>query len=171
MGIIFIPGQFTHTITFLKWATHYFRLYQKDETRNKTIDQNRWRYISLTVILSVIALETFLNEMAVLALGKSPSPFNDDERLVLMEKYRDAGGKEIQRYLSTEVKLVKFIKLITKKDFKKGGAGSYREKLKVLIRLRNRLIHHRIEELIPITIEMLSGIPSIDGKPVGDGIP
>jgi hypothetical protein len=142
-----------------------------DETRNKTIAQNRWRNISLAVILSIIALETFLNEMAVLALRECPSPFNDDERSVLMEKYRNAKGEEIQRYLSTEDKLLEFTKLITKKDFQKGGAGSYWEKLKVLIKLRNRLVHHRIEEVIPITIEMLSGIPSTDGKPVIDGIP
>lgn len=171
MGIIFIPGQFTHTITFLKWARHYFRLYQMDETRNKTIDQNRWRNISLTVILSVIALETFLNEMAVLALRECPGPFNDDERLVLLEKYRNEKDEEIQKYLSTEVKLMKFTKLITKKDFPKEGASSYRKKLRTLIKFRNKLVHHRVKDFIPITMDMLSGIPSVNAKPVIDGIP
>ena len=171
MGIIFIPGQFTHAMTFLRWARHYFGLYQMGETGNKTIDQNRWRNISLAVILSMIALETFLNEMAALALRKCPSTFDEDDRLMLMEKYRNEKGEEIQRYLPTEDKLIEFTKLITKKDFPKEGAGSYWEKLKVLIKLRNRLVHHRIEELIPITIEALSGIPSTNEKPVIDGIP
>ena len=89
MGIIFIPGQFTHAMTFLRWARHYFGLYQMGETGNKTIDQNRWRNISLAVILSMIALETFLNEMAALALRKCPSTFDEDDRLMLMEKYRN----------------------------------------------------------------------------------
>lgn len=142
-----------------------------DEAGNKTIDQNRWRNISLTVILSMIALETFLNEMAVLALRECPSPFNDDERLILSEKYRNEKGEEIQRYLSTEDKLIRFTKLITKKDFPKEGAGSYRKKLRTLIKFRNKLVHHRVEDFIPITMEMLSGVPSMNGKPVIDGIP
>lgn len=171
MGIIFIPGQFTHALTFLRWARHYFGLYQMDETGNKTIDQNRWRNISLTVILSMIALETFLNEMAILALRECPSPFNDGERLILLEKYRNKKGEEIQRYLSTEDKLIRFTKLITKRDFPKEGAGSYRKKLRTLIKFRNKLVHHRVEDFIPISMEMLSGIPSMNAKPVIDGIP
>jgi len=171
MGIIFAPGQFTHAMTFLRWATLYFRLYQTDEARDRKIDQNQWRNISLAVVLSIIGLETFLNEMAILALRKSPSPFNDDERLILLEKHRNKKGEEKQRYLSTENKLKKFTKLITKKDFPKEEAGSYWEKLRTLVEFRNRLVQHRVEDFIPITMEMLAGIPPTNGKPVIDGIP
>lgn len=32
-------------------------------------------------------------------------------------------------------------------------------------------MHHRVEDFIPITMEMLSGIPSMNGELVIDGIP
>ena len=171
MGIIFAPGQFTHAMTFLRWATLYFRLYQTDEARDKKNDQNRWRNISLAVVLSIIGLETFLNEMAILALRKCPSPFNDDERLILLEKYRNEKDEVKKRYRFTENKLKKFTKLITKKDFPKEEAGSYWEKLRTLIEFRNRLVHHRVKDFIPITMEMLGGIPSTNRESVIDGIP
>lgn len=160
MSLLFPPGHFAHATTFLKWAKHYYKLYQEDQLSNQPMTETRQRNISLAVILSITALEAFLNEMAVLALKQQPSQFCEQDVLTLSEQRRNTEGKKVPKYLFPEGKLKKFTKIILQKEFPKENAWVQFTQLNTL---RKKLIHCRTDDFIPISISdlNLNAIPSV----------
>jgi hypothetical protein len=160
MSPLFPPGHFAHATTFLKWARHYYKLFQGNRLSNQPITENRWRNVSLAVILSITALEAFLNEMAVLALKQQPSPFCEQDVLTLSDQRRNKEGKIVPHYLFPEKKLREFTKIIVKKEFPNGKVF---DQFKQLNAFRKKLIHCRTDDFIPISISNLNlnAIPSV----------
>jgi hypothetical protein len=160
MSLLFVPGHFAHATIFLKWAKHYYKLFQGNQLSNQPINESRYRNVSLAVILSITALEAFLNEMAVLALKQQPPPFCEQDALTLSEQRRNKEGKIVPHYLFPERKLREFTKIIMKKEFPNGKIF---DQFKHLNAFRKKLIHCRTDDFIPISVSNLNlnAIPSV----------
>lgn len=153
MSPLFVPGHFAHATMFLKWAKHYYKLFQGNQLSNQPITDSRYRNVSLSVILSITALEAFLNEMAVLALRQWPSPFCEQDALTLSEQRSNREGKIVRHYLFPEKKLREFTKIILKKEF---PSGKVLDQFKELNDFRRKLIHCKTDDFIPISISDLN---------------
>lgn len=168
-----VLGQYTVSTHLLKWAKFHYERYQRDQRSNIKVNENKWRNLSVAIILSVVALEAFLNEMSFIALRQKSKPFDEDEKLVLMgqrgsgKKYSLIHNRLLRffkirrrkgRRLSLEEKLKEFAKIVTRKDFPKGEDVSFQKNLEILIGCRNHLVHYRPKESIPMALSHTSDI-------------
>lgn len=169
----FVLGQYTPVTFLLKWVNFHYKRYLIDQRSSSKVNENEWRNLSVAIILSIVALEAFLNEMSFIALKQKSKLFDENEKLILMgqkgrgEKYSRIRNRLLRffkirirkgRRLSLEEKLKEFVKIVTRKDFPKGGDGSFQENLKILIGCRNLLVHYRPKKSIPMTLSDASDI-------------
>jgi hypothetical protein len=169
----FVLGQYTLTTLLLRWAKFHYERYLTDQRSNVKVNENEWRNLSVAIILSVVALEAFLNEMSFIALNRKSKLFDENEKLTLMGK--KSRGKKYSlihdrlfrflkikskkwRYLSVEEKLTGVVTIVTGKDFPKGGDGSFLGDLNILIGCRNRLVHYRSKKSLPKILSDASDI-------------
>jgi hypothetical protein len=157
----FVLGQFAHSAYFLKWAKFHYRSFRKiHDKQSSQLHQEALEQISLAVILSVMALEAFLNEMAFLELNNPETKLTDQEKELLRGQI-ESGHRG---YWPIEDKICEFTKILVKQKFAKGGGGSFWEKLTRLVKYRKVLVHFspdRPTELVfSPGVVMKSGVPT-----------
>jgi len=131
-------GQFQHCRYFLEWAKSHYKSFRKIyDKQGPPFQPKSFEEISLAVILSVMALEAFLNEMAVHALKNSPNKLTEQDKERL-KRQTESGQCS---YWSIKVKLSEFTKMVVGKNFPKGRADSHWANLRRLLRYRNDLVH------------------------------
>ncbi len=157
----FVLGQFAHSAYFLKWAkSHYGSFRRIHDKQSSQLHQEAFEQISLAVILSVMALEAFLNEMAFLELNNPETKLNDQEKEVIRGQIESGH----LGYWPIEDKICKFTKILVKQKFPKGGGGSFWEKLTRLVKYRKDLVHFSPDGPTEIVLSpgfaMKSGVPT-----------
>lgn len=134
----FVLGQFAHSAYFLEWAKSHYRLFREiHDIQSSQLPQEALEQISLAVILSVMALEAFLNEMAFLELNNPETKLTDPDKELIRGQI-ESGNRG---YWSIEEKICKFTEILVKQKFPKGGGGSLWEKLTRLLKYRKALVH------------------------------
>lgn len=157
----FVLGQFSHTAFFLEWAKSHYRSFSNlhDKTSNR-FHQKAFEQIALAVVLSVMALEAFLNEMAFLTLGNPQAKLTEQEKKALRQQIENGH----HGYWPIEDKICKFTEILVKQKFPKGGGGSFWEKLTRLLKYRKALVHFTPDGPTEIVLgpgfEMKSGVPT-----------
>jgi hypothetical protein len=141
-------GQFEHSKFFLKWGKSHYESFRKMHDRQSDQFQEKaFEQLTLAIILSVMGLEAFLNEMAFLALENPDSKLTDEEKKCL---------KNNGRGLPIKQKVCKFTEIVVKQKCLR-GCSSW-GKLDLLVDCRNFLIHSK-----HLNRENIYDIPFDDG--------
>jgi hypothetical protein len=156
-----VLGKFAHSAYFLKWAKSHYKSFRKiNDKQSSQLHLEVWEQISLAIILSVMALEAFLNEMACLELNNPQAKLTEGDKKTLRQQIENGHCG----YWPIEDKICKFTEILVKQKFPKGGGGSFWEKLTRLVKYRKMLVHFSPDSstkfVFPGGFVMKNGVPT-----------